>query len=104
MKRHSWVKLRVHVYICRTCATGRVNFQSRGGGWFTRFHLPNGGNIVDSRVPPCEPGRHTAAWLAHYQREIEHARGTEIAELPAPPAVDTPATSSAPALEVSEWQ
>lgn len=73
--RHSWVKVRIHVYICRWCGTGRVNAQTRSGDWFTTFHRPDGSSIVDSYVPPCEAGPRTAAALAKYRSAIEVSCG-----------------------------
>jgi len=69
-KKHRWVKLREHVYLCRECGTGRVNAQTRGGEWFTTFHRPDGSSIVDSHVPPCEPGPRTPAVLRKYESAI----------------------------------
>jgi hypothetical protein len=65
--RHRWDKLRIHVYMCRVCGTGRKNEQRPNGQWFTRFYLPSGARVVGGAVPPCKPGRDTAKRLAHYK-------------------------------------
>lgn len=71
--RHSWVKLREHVYLCRTCGMGRVNAQRRSGEWFTTFHKPDGRSVVAIHVPPCAPGRTTTKRLEHYRAQIAAA-------------------------------
>lgn len=68
-KRHKWVKVRIHVYVCRDCGTGRVNAQD-ARGWFTTFHRPDGRAIVDTHVPACEPGPRTPRVLAKYASAI----------------------------------
>lgn len=69
-QRHSWVKPSEHVYICRLCGTGRVNAQTIRGEWFTTFHRPDGSRVVSPRVPSCEPGPRTAAYLKKYEAAI----------------------------------
>jgi hypothetical protein len=64
--RHSWVKLKPHVYICRRCGSGRVNAQQSSGEWFTTWHRSNGESVVDVHVPPCEVGRETTRRLERY--------------------------------------
>ena len=64
--RHSWVKLRVHVYICRRCGTGKVNAQDAAGAWFATFHCPDGTSLRSAHVPPCEVGARTAQYLQAY--------------------------------------
>ncbi len=68
-ERHKWLKLRVHVYICRKCGTGKVN-ALRGGQWQTTFHRPTGESVVSQHVPACEVGRLTAKYLAAYSDAI----------------------------------
>lgn len=65
MKRHRWVKLREHTYLCRDCGTAKVNSQD-GGQWIQTYHLPTGRSVVLSKVPRCETGPHTARYLAKY--------------------------------------
>ena len=71
LKRHRWVKLRVHCYICRDCGTGRVNAQMSSGEWFTTFYRPNGEAVVSPTVPPCEVGPRTDQYLSHYAMTIQ---------------------------------
>ena len=69
-KRHRWVKLRTHVYICRACGTGKVNEQDRNGLWHATWHTPDGRSTVSPFTPPCEPGPKTARWLEHYRSAL----------------------------------
>jgi hypothetical protein len=64
-RRHRWVKLRLHVYVCRHCGTGKENSQA-GGGWIQTYHQPTGRSVVLSKVPACEAGPHTARYLAKH--------------------------------------
>lgn len=66
MKRHRWVKLRIHVYVCRDCGTGKVNAQTLSGQWYATFHTPDGESSVRTYVPACLPGPRTARVLAKY--------------------------------------
>lgn len=66
-RRHSWLKLRIHVYICRRCGCGKVNAQREGGAWFATFHLPTGESVESAKVPACAPGPETARFLAKYK-------------------------------------
>jgi hypothetical protein len=66
---HRWVKLRLHVYICRTCGTGKVHAQRRGA-WITTYHRPTGQSVESQHVPPCELGERTAVYLATYADAI----------------------------------
>lgn len=75
-RRHRWVKLRLHVYVCRVCGCGRVNGEDRFGGWFTTFHLPDGTSRIDIHVPPCEEGARTSAVLMKYEAAIAAAPPT----------------------------
>ncbi len=68
--RHHWVKLRLHVYICRQCGAGKVNGRDAAGAWFTTFHPPDGRSIVARRVPPCEAGPLTTKYLAKYAADL----------------------------------
>jgi len=70
MNRHRWVKVRIHVYVCRQCGCGRVNAQRKNGEWFTTFHRPDGTSEVLMHVPSCEPGPKTAAYLKRYELAI----------------------------------
>jgi len=72
MARHRWVKLRLHVYICGQCGTGKVNAE-RGGEWVATYHCPDGKAVESSHVPPCERGVKTAAYIEKYQDEIAMA-------------------------------
>lgn len=66
---HRWVKLRLHVYICRKCGTGKVNAH-RGGEWITTYHRPTGESVESRHVPPCEVGPRTRRYLATYSDVI----------------------------------
>lgn len=65
-KRHRWVKVRIHVYICRDCGMGRVNSEREPGWWVTTFHRPDGTSRRATHVPACEPGPLTADYLEKY--------------------------------------
>lgn len=69
--RHSWVKLRLHVYMCKKCGTAYENKQDRTGGWFRTYYLPDRSQKNLSHVPPCEPGPMTAKALEKYRSAIE---------------------------------
>jgi hypothetical protein len=60
------VKLRLHVYLCRKCGTGKVNAQDATGRWTPTWHRPDGTSIAASTTPPCEVGPKTAAALQKY--------------------------------------
>lgn len=77
--RHRWVKLRIHVYICRTCGCGRVNAQDMSGRWFATWHLPNGESVVTIKTPECAVGEKTQMYLAKYATEIGAWNGAENA-------------------------
>jgi hypothetical protein len=70
---HAWVKLRIHVYICRKCGCGRVNWQNKNGEWVTTFHTSSGHSISSTRRPPCEVGSRTAPALRKYEAAIAAA-------------------------------
>jgi hypothetical protein len=74
--RHRWLKLRIHVYICRTCGGGKVNALD-GGHWQTTYHLPDGRSIVLAKTPACVPGPRTRAYLAKYYDEIAEVETVE---------------------------
>lgn len=75
-KRHRWVKLETHLYVCRDCATGRENKETQPGWWETTYSLPDGTSKVSKTVPACQVGQLTtmllelfavpiAAWKGH---------------------------------------
>lgn len=68
--RHSWVKLRVHVYMCKKCGTAYENKQDRTGGWYRTYFLPDRRQVNASHVPPCEPGPTTSKRIEHYAAAI----------------------------------
>lgn len=88
-RRHRWLKLRLHVYICKQCGCGRVNAQTARGEWFTTFHLPTGRSVRPAHTPACEPGPFTARYLAKYRRELEAAAGVEWELDPSPALAPT---------------
>ena len=65
-RRHSWVKLRLHVYACRHCGTGYENRHLTTGQWERIYYLPTGETVRLARVPLCEPGPRTAAVWRKY--------------------------------------
>lgn len=73
-RRHRWVKLRLHTYVCRLCGTGRVNSHDETG-WCATWHRPDGADVVGGPTPPCTPGPRTAAVLTEYALEIAIAVG-----------------------------
>lgn len=68
--RHVWVKLRVHVYICRNCGLGKVNAQRENGEWFVTWHEPRGVSHTVARTPPCIVGPLTEKYLKKYEAAI----------------------------------
>jgi hypothetical protein len=64
--RHKWVKLRLHVYLCRKCGTGYVNAQTAGGVWYRTYHRADGISEVSTCVPECAPGPRGARALQKY--------------------------------------
>lgn len=74
--RHKWVKLRIHVYVCKTCGMGRVNHED-SGEWRTTYHYPDaiGTSRVETHVPPCIIGPRTERHLAKYAKEISEWKG-----------------------------
>lgn len=80
-KRHSWVKLRIHVYMCRSCGCGYENKQTAGGEWYREYYRPDGRNEVSTYVPSCERGIRTDAALRKY------ADACQARNVPQAPAV-----------------
>ena len=70
-RRHSWVRVKVHVYVCCVCGTGKVNARDEAG-WAATFHRPDGAEVIGS-TPPCTVGPRTAAALTKYSVEISAA-------------------------------
>lgn len=68
--RHSWVKLRLHVYICRTCGLGKVNAQRANGKWFVTWHEPTGVSHTAAATPPCAVGPLTEKYLKKYESAL----------------------------------
>lgn len=81
-KRHKWVKVRLHVYICQKCGCGSVNAQDSRGGWFTTYHKPDGTSAIERHVPPCEVGPLSTTYLTKYASAI--ACAVPSAPLPEP--------------------
>lgn len=71
--RHSWVKLRLHVYICRKCGLGKVNGQRANGDWFVTWHEPSGWSHTVKATPACAVGPLTPAYLKKYEAAIAAA-------------------------------
>lgn len=69
-KRHRWVKLRLHVYICRDCGTGYENLCVAPGQWERVWYLANGSNQLAGLTPECSPGARGAAALRKYADAI----------------------------------
>jgi hypothetical protein len=65
-KRHSWVKLRLHVYICALCGCGYRNHQQPNGRWVRTYYLPSGQDIALTKTPACERGPRGEAALRKY--------------------------------------
>lgn len=72
-KRHRWVKLRIHVYICRDCGTAYENKQGPGVGWYRVYYKSNGTNSIEQHVPACEPGVRGARALQKYESALAGA-------------------------------
>lgn len=73
LARHSWVKLRIHVYICRKCGLGKVNAQRTSGEWFVTWHEPSGMSHTVKATPPCQRGSLTSQYLKKYEAAIAAA-------------------------------
>lgn len=91
-RRHKWVKVRLHVYICRQCGCGSVNAQGAKGEWFTTYHKPDGSSEVARHVPACEPGAFTAAYLKRYESAIACAVSSQAQASKAAEAHSAPVT------------
>jgi hypothetical protein len=72
--RHSWVKIRIHVYVCKRCGMGKVNSDG-ADGWQTTYHFPTGVSRIEHYTPPCEAGPLTPKYLAKYAKEIAAWKG-----------------------------
>lgn len=68
-KRHSWVRVKVHVYICQQCGCGRVHEDLGRGSWQTKYHKPDGTSQLIG-APRCEVGPLSAAYLGKYESAI----------------------------------
>ena len=70
-QRHKWVRLREHVYICRTCGCGKVNtLTGTPSFWETTYHTPDGQSRVLSHTPACALGPKSEAYLAKHALDI----------------------------------
>ena len=74
-KRHRWVKLELHLYICRDCGCGRENAETQPGWWATTYTMPDGTSKVLTHVPPCAVGPLTATYLEPYAEQIAAWKG-----------------------------
>lgn len=91
-KRHKWVKVRLHVYICRQCGCGSVNAQDGHADWFTTYHKPDGTSEVARHVPACEPGAFTAAYIKRYESAIACAVSNQAPASKVPDALSAQVT------------
>lgn len=66
-KRHKWIKLRIHVYLCRTCGTKK---ETDPESFFTRYTTPDGHTRREKFTPPCVFGPKTEEYLAAHADEI----------------------------------
>lgn len=71
--RHRWLKLRLHVYLCKKCGCGKENVQKGDNYYETMYHLPTGESKFMKSTPACEVGPRTALYLAKYQAQIDEA-------------------------------
>jgi hypothetical protein len=70
VKRHAWVKLELHKYICVRCGCMKRNVPW-GVRWRPVFTLEDG-FVVDqqpARTPPCEPGPRSDERIRHAGQE-----------------------------------
>ena len=66
IKRHRWVKLRRHVYMCRHCGTAYENKPAARGQWYRVWYAADGVDRLGGLTPPCAPGvRGARALLKH---------------------------------------
>jgi hypothetical protein len=77
-RRHSWVKLERHRYICQVCGCGRVN-ALEGGRWLTTFHLPSGQSVRTKQRPACVVGPRTWDYLERHAAAIACWAGEKAA-------------------------
>lgn len=73
--RHSWTKVRIHCYVCRTCGLCKQNAQRPNGDWFVTWHLPTGESHEVPATPACRVGPLTAKRLAYYASAIAVVEG-----------------------------
>lgn len=78
MKRHRWLKLRTHVYLCTSCGCGRENFHDADAGWMVRWHRSDGETAYGSPTPPCEPGPRGALALDKYAARVAESKGVAV--------------------------
>lgn len=62
-KRHKWLKLKLHNYVCLQCGALKENYY-RDGLWIARYEMPDGSYREPSRTPPCQQGPRTNDLLA----------------------------------------
>lgn len=73
-KRHKWIKLRIHHYVCYVCGMHKENVEEGSAWWRTHYTFPTTGHTrVEDKVPPCVIGKHTAKMLLEHQRAIDEA-------------------------------
>ena len=60
-RRHSWVRIREHNYMCKRCGMGKINIQTGEKSWEQNYLFPDGTEGRRERVPPCEDGEFTAS-------------------------------------------
>lgn len=77
-KRHSWVKVKLHCYVCRQCGLCRVNAQRKKGDWFVTWHLPTGESHDVPATPVCQVGQLTGKRLQHYASAIALADAATV--------------------------
>ena len=82
--RHSWVKLRLHVYICRRCGMGKVNDPD---AFRTTFHCPDGAEVRGTKTPACEIGPRSLAALHKYANELAASKNPDVPHV-YPPRTD----------------
>jgi hypothetical protein len=68
--RHRWIKVKLHVYICRQCGAGSVNSFEGKRGWITTVHYPDGTSEVSNKLRPCARGPKSDVYLAKYESAI----------------------------------
>lgn len=81
VRHHSWVKVKVHNYVCRKCGARKVNVEKNPGHWVAEWHTPDGKVRELPLAPPCVEGFETAArlvWLDRWQSEQPKSKGAEV--------------------------